>query len=137
MAEDDKVGYGKPPKHSRFKKGVSGNPKGRPKGRKNLATQLLAELNKKVTVREGDKVLRVSKAEAMFKSLMQRAIKGDTKASSLVFAAMRQFGEDEPAAAAGSSGVLKVPGMFATDEDWEALARKVQAKKRRIDDEDG
>lgn len=38
--EDDKGGYGNPPKHSRFIPGKSGNPRGRPKGSKNLKTLL-------------------------------------------------------------------------------------------------
>jgi hypothetical protein len=42
---DYKVGYGKPPKSGQFKRGKSGNPKGRPKGSLKLATDLAAELN--------------------------------------------------------------------------------------------
>jgi hypothetical protein len=47
------VGYGKPPQHSQFKKGVSGNSKGRPKGRLNLGTVLQTELDRPITIREG------------------------------------------------------------------------------------
>ena len=42
---DYAVGYGKPPKHTRFKKGRSGNPRGRPRGAKNLSTLLFGALN--------------------------------------------------------------------------------------------
>ena len=50
--EDSKVGYGKPPKHSRFKKGQSGNPRGKPRGTKNSATLLRQALLASVIVKE-------------------------------------------------------------------------------------
>ena len=135
MSEDDDVGYKKPPKHSRFKKGKSGNPKGRPKGRKNLSTHLYRILNERILIKEGDKVCKITKGEAMLKSLMQKALKGDAKAVNLMMVALRQFGEDEPAAVAGTSGVLAVPGMVLSEADWEALAQEQGDQDRQGDDE--
>jgi hypothetical protein len=48
--DDYAVGYGKPPLHTRFKKGQSGNPRGRPPGAKNLSTLLNEALNEPVIV---------------------------------------------------------------------------------------
>jgi hypothetical protein len=48
---DYDVGYGKPPPHTQFQKGVSGNPRGRPKGSKNLKTLARKVMNTKVTLR--------------------------------------------------------------------------------------
>ncbi len=82
MSDDTKdyeVGYGKPPKATQFKKGRSGNPKGRPKGAKGVNASLKRELETKVTVREGSHELRISKAEAIAKRLTAGALKGDTK----------------------------------------------------------
>mgnify|MGYP003677040595 FL=1 len=75
------VGYKKPPKHSQFKPGQSGNPKGRPSGAKNLSTELLEELHERVRVTEDGKQKTISKQRAMLKSLMAKAVKGDTKAA--------------------------------------------------------
>lgn len=74
------VGFGKPPKNSQFRKGVSGNPGGRPKGSRNLATILQDILQETVVVQENRKRRRVSKSEAMFRNLVNRAISGDMAA---------------------------------------------------------
>ncbi len=82
MSDDTKeyeVGYGKPPKATRFKKGRSGNPKGRPKGAKGVNASLKRELETKITVREGNHEIRISKAEAIAKRLAAGALKGDAK----------------------------------------------------------
>ena len=42
--KDHEVGYGRPPKHTQFKAGTSGNPKGRPKGSLNLMNAIMKEL---------------------------------------------------------------------------------------------
>ena len=84
MSDDYEVGYGKPPKHTRFKPGASGNPKGRPKGTKNLATDLSEELTEKIVVNEGGRQLKISKQRAMIKSLLAKALKGDTRAATVL-----------------------------------------------------
>ena len=77
---DYKVGYGRPPLASRFKPGQSGNAKGRPKGAKNLATLTREKLEAKVTVREGGREKRMSKAEIGVTKLVNRfAETGDPK----------------------------------------------------------
>jgi len=76
-AED--VGYGRPPRHSQFKKGVSGNRKGRPKGSKNFSTYLDEELKQPITITEGGTRKRVAKAKAIAKRVVNGAVSGETK----------------------------------------------------------
>ncbi len=81
---DYEVGYRKPPKHSRFKKGRSGNPRGRRKGNRNLKTDLTEELQERILLKEGGKPKQVSKQRAMLKSLMAKALHGDARAATLL-----------------------------------------------------
>ncbi len=85
MSDDYEIGHGKPPKNTRFIKGQSGNPKGRPKGAKNMATVLAEELAEMIDITEGGVKKRVSKLQAIIKSLVAKAAKGDIKAATLVF----------------------------------------------------
>ncbi len=75
-AEDDKVGYGRPPKHSRFTKGRSGNPKGRPKGSPNVKTAIRRAVARLVSVKIGKKTV----IDAMAHRLVQQALDGNLKA---------------------------------------------------------
>jgi hypothetical protein len=60
----------KPPKHTQFKKGQSGNPRGHPRGAKNLATVLGEVLDEKVTITENGRRRTITKAEAMLNGLL-------------------------------------------------------------------
>lgn len=77
-ANDYEVGYGKPPKATQFVKGQSGNPSGRPTGKRNHATILNDALNEKVSVTENGKRITITKLEAMFKQIVNKATTGDS-----------------------------------------------------------
>jgi hypothetical protein len=78
------VGYGNPPRHTRFKKGHSGNPKGRIKNSKNFATVLMATVQEAVTVNECGRRKSITKLEAMSKQLVNKAASGDPRATQLL-----------------------------------------------------
>jgi hypothetical protein len=98
---DYEIGYAKPPKHTRFQSGKSGNPKGRTKGLANLKTDLTQELGELIRIREGDRERSISKQRAMIKALMARALKGDTRAIALLVALIAKHIEPDLANAAG------------------------------------
>lgn len=83
-SSDYAVGYKKPPEATRFKSGQSGNPKGRPKGTRNLKTDLGQELSERIRIREDGEQRSISKQQAVIKALVAKAIKGDTRAATLV-----------------------------------------------------
>ncbi len=85
MPSDDEVGYGMPPRHGRFKKGQSGNPKGRPKGTKNFNTDFLEELQEKILVREGGRSKTMTRQRAMIKSVVNKVLQGDSRALAVMF----------------------------------------------------
>lgn len=81
---DYPVGYAKPPMETRFQKGESGNPRGRPKGRKNHMTVVYQAMNEPVTITENNKCTTVTKFEAVMKQLMNQALKGNGPVTRLV-----------------------------------------------------
>ncbi len=78
---DYEVGYGKPPKHTRWTKGQSGNPKGRKKGTRGLKTDLDTALKERLTIQvNGKRRKGTTQAHAM-RALALRAASGDMRAS--------------------------------------------------------
>ena len=83
MSGDNKdytVGRGKPPLHSRFRKGQSGNPKGRPKGKRDFNKEIEEVLSANVTVMENGRSRKVSSRMATLMRLREKALKGDARA---------------------------------------------------------
>jgi hypothetical protein len=93
--------YRKPPEHTRFKKGQSGNPHGRPA--KNLPALLAAALNEKVTVTENGKRRQVTKREAVIAQLVNKSASAELRATKMLIDMLRDIEKRaEPAAAAKS-----------------------------------
>lgn len=78
------VGYKKPPRKTRFKKGKSGNPKGRPKRSRNTVTLLNEELDQPISIQENGKTITVTKREAIIKRMVHSALNADHKAIATV-----------------------------------------------------
>jgi len=120
MDKDYETGYRNPPKHTQFQKGQSGNPKGRPKGSKNLKTDLQEELEELILIREGNSQKTVTKQRAIFKGLMSKAMKGDSRAANLIVSMLYRYEE---------------PNTFQEDEDLtieeEAILAELKAEIAR------
>ena len=92
MTDDDarnyKVGYKKPPLHSRFKNGRSGNPRGRPRGAKNFSTVLNDALNQRVVVTENGRRRKISKRELGIRQLVDKFAMAEVQATRLLLGLM-------------------------------------------------
>jgi Family of unknown function (DUF5681) len=101
---DYEVGYGKPPRHTRFKKGQSGNPRGRPSGSKNLATVLSEALNELVIVAENGGRRKITKRQAIITQLVNQSAKADWRATKILLDILQAIeSRSEPAPAETSS----------------------------------
>lgn len=102
MSDDDyEIGYGRPPKHSRFKKGQSGNPEGRQKGSRNFNTDLDEVLSMKVTVTENGRTRKVTSRAAALQRLREKALNGHTRALEQFLTLAQSRSEEKDAQSAG------------------------------------
>lgn len=114
------VGYGKPPKQTRFKKGTSGNPKGRPKASKSVKAHVREMLLRPVTISWAGKPVTMPSIMVSYEQWMQKAMKGDSKALAELHKLAVQFGifDDEgDKAEGGAAGETSV-----SDSDMRAYA---------------
>lgn len=86
------VGRGRPPVHTRWKPGQSGNPRGRPKGSRNVRTVLEEALKKQIQIRDGERTRSMSKLECIVTITVNRAAQGDIKHLLAVFQLLRAVG---------------------------------------------
>jgi hypothetical protein len=137
------VGYGKPPAASRFKKGASGNPRGRPKGARGFTASLSRELETKIKVREGNRDRHISKGEAAAKRLIALALGGNLGAltklaqleQSLALRTDAELAEREDNRAADPVDLAILRHYFASEKETEASERLAQSIDMEEDDD--
>jgi hypothetical protein len=96
MSNDSyEVGYGRPPKSNQFRSGSSGNPKGRPRGKKNLSAILKELGQEKVQVKSDGRERMMTRIEVAIRQLHNKAASGDLRAINLLLGASRMFAEEE------------------------------------------
>jgi hypothetical protein len=118
---DYEVGYGKPPRDGQFKRGQSGNPKGRPTGKKSLSTVLNDAVNERVLAVVGNgRHKNITKLEATVTQLANRAASGDPKATQTLFAQLR---DTESRTDPGSADT-------AIDEADQQIIQRIKARFR-------
>jgi len=138
QTNEDEVGYKHPPLNSQFRKGQSGNPRGRRKGQRNLTPVLTEILSQPVTVKQGGKARRVSKGNAVILMLMSKAQNGDGRAVKAMLYWVEKIARvDTPELQLGGRGgyeFMLVPGVAASAEEWqrEIAARHETAEIRGI-----
>jgi hypothetical protein len=121
--DDYEVGYGKPPRHTQFSRGQSGNPRGRPAGSKNLATLVSEALNEPVIVAENGGRRKISKREAIVKQLVNRSAKADWRAIKILLDIVREIeGRIEPE-------TVESPFSAADEKVIEQIKARWHAKK--------
>lgn len=89
------VGYGKPPVHSQFQPGISGNPKGKRKGRKNTKTMIREITFAPIEIQVQGKTQKITAYEAMLMKLRQAALGGDFRSAAQMIQLARSVDESE------------------------------------------
>jgi len=133
------VGYGKPPVHSRFKPGQSGNPAGRRKGSRNLSTDVRFMLELPVRVQEGGRTRKISTQEAFLMKLREKALRGDVRALGDSIELASRFNDDSTVAQtsqalpAEDQAILAayVAGLRGTDSADTGDNAKASGRKHR------
>jgi hypothetical protein len=107
---DPAVGYGHPPKAHQFKKGQSGNPKGRPKGSRPVGAVLQEILGQRIAVTENGKTRRLPALEVMLRRLANDAMRSEPVALKLMLSLFDRYGEAPEA-------TIRIDEILAEDKE--------------------
>lgn len=121
------VGYGRPPKHTQFKKGQSGNPKGRPKARMKGATDPAKLLGEPVRVKTGDKVRQMLPFEASVRQMARKALDNDLQAIIRFIKLCEEYEIIVPPPRALGGGVITAPKGVDFQDWFENVTEEVPA----------
>jgi hypothetical protein len=131
--DDYEVGYRKPPKNTQFQKGVSGNPKGRPKKAADFHSIFMKESESFVTINDNGQRRRISKLEGIAKQLHNKALTGNISALRIYLAHYPQAREIAALSAAQQSKELE---RYNNVEDLtdEELMRIIAAGQKKTEE---
>jgi hypothetical protein len=125
--DDYKVGNKRPPKHTQFKKGKSGNPKGRKPGSRGLRARIFEKLDETVSIKQGDKAVKLSKGDVIVDRLLDGAMRDPKTATA--FMRMIEGGKDAPSATeAAASPDFTMPNNETLKRIRDRLDRKLGGK---------
>lgn len=128
MSDEYEVGYGKPPKYTRFQKGKSPNPSGRPKGSKNRKDMLQRTIMAPVTLTVNGKRKTVPAWEAMTMQQSAKALKGDLKSYLALAGLARELMLDDHVGALGQVSAAERAMMESMADQYAALQVLAQAQ---------
>jgi hypothetical protein len=140
MSDSYEVGYGKPPKDTQFKRGVSGNPKGRPRKTRDFDHELLRQSKATVTLNVNGSPVRISKHEAAILQLLNKAIGGNIPALRTYFDHYQTAEEKVALLEASQARDRARPVSELTkeeiDEELNYLLKKREAREKRFSNAD-
>jgi hypothetical protein len=112
------VGYGKPPVHSRFRRGVSGNPRGRPRGvsTDRAVRLMLKEAYRLIAVREGEETRGLPGLQAAIRKLLHMGLKGNGSALRDFISIVREMEQDAARQQSATGNDVAAPREDISDE---------------------
>jgi len=134
---DYEIGFGRPPKATQFKKGTSGNKKGRPKGTKNIATLFHEAMHQRVAISENGQRRTITKIQAALTQLANKAATGDPKAIQASINIAREMGLLKLPEPSQESEVITFGlKVFETNPETGESVRMKPGSTERYDDDD-
>ena len=127
------VGFGKPPRRTRFKKGRSGNPKGRPRGSRTSLTFLEQALSELVVVTENGQRKQITKGEAMLKQLVNKATSGAPRAMRMLLGEIRSLEDHLESSRADLESAPGESGIQEQAGEEEDLNRLTDAELKQLE----
>ena len=130
------VGYGRPPVHSRFQPGQSGNPAGRQKGQPTLNEMVMKEAARLVKIKRGDTVETITKFEAIVRRMLQLGMEGDIAAARLVLIGLAQNAPDPSGGPAEDETTNLALSVTPDDETVRRMVARfahLQRKEEEVD----